>query len=190
MAGPYTRSKWRAERHVRAAMADGLPLTIVYPTMPIGPGDRGPTPPGALLVQMVTAPPPAYLPCVFNLAPAEDVAAGMILSADKAFPGERFLLGGETLAFMDLLALLKPFARKPLPRRRIPYWLAELSARVATARANRSGRPPIAPLEGVRLVRHDTVLDSGLAARRLGWKARPIHRILPQTIDDLLASPK
>ncbi len=45
--GSYKRSKYVAEHEVLRAAAQGLPVTIVMPTFPLGPRDRAPTPTGA-----------------------------------------------------------------------------------------------------------------------------------------------
>src|SRR4030095_13011443 len=39
MPGPFCPSRFRAEEAAREAAGGGLPLVIVNPTMPIGPGD-------------------------------------------------------------------------------------------------------------------------------------------------------
>jgi len=44
MIGHYKRSKLMAERAVREAAGRGVPIVIVNPTTPVGPGDWRPTP--------------------------------------------------------------------------------------------------------------------------------------------------
>src|SRR5262245_10022602 len=50
MPGPYCRSKFLAEQAAREAARGGLPLVIVNPTMPIGPGDHLLTPPSKMIL--------------------------------------------------------------------------------------------------------------------------------------------
>ena len=50
MIGQYKRSKWLAEREALRAAARGLPVVIVNPSTPVGPGDAKPTPTGRILV--------------------------------------------------------------------------------------------------------------------------------------------
>jgi dihydroflavonol-4-reductase len=45
MIGHYKRSKLLAERAVLDAATRGMPVVIVNPTTPVGPGDWRPTPP-------------------------------------------------------------------------------------------------------------------------------------------------
>ena len=49
MPGPYTRSKMLADRLALQAAAEGFPVIVGCPTMPIGPHDHNPTPPTAML---------------------------------------------------------------------------------------------------------------------------------------------
>ncbi len=50
MIGEYKRSKFEAEQCALRAAADGLPVVIVNPTTPVGPGDWKPTPTGKIIV--------------------------------------------------------------------------------------------------------------------------------------------
>ncbi|MGF1605423.1 MAG: NAD-dependent epimerase/dehydratase family protein [Rhodothalassiaceae bacterium] len=184
MAGPYTRSKWRAEQLARAAAAAGVPVRIVYPTIPVGPGDRGLTPPSKMLADLIAAPPPAYLPCLFNMAPVADVAAAHLLAAEHGRTGDRFLLGGSHLSFEQVMDLVAPYTAKPMPRRQLPYWLANSVARLAGGVAAATGQPPVASLEGVRLVKYARRIDSSHAKTRLGWRAGPVEPALCAALTD------
>ncbi|MGI9417696.1 MAG: NAD-dependent epimerase/dehydratase family protein, partial [Geminicoccaceae bacterium] len=53
LAGHYARSKWRAEQ-VALGYADRLPVVVVMPTVPLGPGDRHFTPPGRMLLDFAS----------------------------------------------------------------------------------------------------------------------------------------
>ncbi|WP_201155176.1 NAD-dependent epimerase/dehydratase family protein [Rhodothalassium salexigens] len=169
LAGPYSRSKWRAERTARRLAADGVPVRIVYPTVPVGPGDRWRTPPSAMLAQILFAPPPASLASLFNLVDVDAVAQGHLLAAERGVPGGRYLLAGEHWTYDQIAAHLAPLARAPAPRRHIPYGLAAAFARLDTGLAAVTKKPPQAPIEGVRLVRHPTRIDNTHARQALGW---------------------
>ncbi len=160
MPGPYCRSKFLAEQAAREAAAGGLPVVIVNPTMPIGPGDDLLTPPSKMILGFLNGETPAYLDCEFNLVDARDVAAGQILAADKGRVGERYILGNVNLSLGELLAELQRLTGLAMPRTRIPYALAIASALVerrhlehhqeAADRAHHR-RAARAHLDGVRL---------------------------------------
>ena len=69
MAGPYCRSKLDAEIAARRAISAGQAVSILYPTVPVGPGDYNLTAPSAMLKQFITAPPPAYF-CLLYTSPS------------------------------------------------------------------------------------------------------------------------
>jgi len=65
---------WTAEREVKAAVRAGLPAVTVYPTMPIGPGDRRPTAGGQMIIDFMQG---RLLLCVemrINVVAVQDVA--------------------------------------------------------------------------------------------------------------------
>jgi len=183
MPGPYTRSKLMAEHSVLTAVQDGLNALIVNPTVPIGPGDRNLTPPAAMLVMFLNGNSPAYLDCVLNLVDVRDVAAGMVLAAERGRSGERYILGGENIALRDLLTLLERISGRPMPNRAVPGWLALASAAVTEWAADvLTTRPPAATREGVRLALRSAPFDSRKARSELDYAPRPLQDVLRDAV--------
>jgi len=178
MPGPYCRSKFLAEQAAMAAAQDGLPVVIVNPTLPIGPGDNHLTPPTRMLLDFLSGRAPAYLDCVFNLVDVRTVALGHILAADKGRIGERYILGGRNIGVLDLLQLLGALSGRRMPSLRIPYWLAWSTAAISESLSLVTKRPPIAPLTGVRLARTPMRFDSSKAVRELGLPVTPLETSL------------
>jgi dihydroflavonol-4-reductase len=183
MPGPYCRSKFLAEEAAREAAAGGLPVVIVNPTMPIGPGDHLLTPPSRMILGFLNGETPAYLDCEFNLVDARDVAAGEVLAAEKGRVGERYILGHVNLRLGELLAKLHRLTGLPMPRMRVPYALALASALVSEGIAAVTHKPPMAPLTGVRLARTSMAFDCSKAGAELGWSCRPLEESLRDAID-------
>ena len=183
MPGPYTRSKLNAEQTVFAAVQDGLNAVIVNPTVPIGPGDRNLTPPAAMLAMFLNGQSPAYLDCVLNLVDVRDVAAGMVLAAERGRTGERYILGGDNVALRELLALLERISGRPMPKRAVPGWLALASAMVTEWTADvLTSRTPAATREGVRLALRSGPFDSRKARDELGYAPRPLADALADAV--------
>ena len=88
------------------AAADGLPVVIVNPTTPVGPGDCKPTPTGKIIVDFLNGRMPAYVDTGLNFVPVEDCAAGHLLAAERGRIGERYILGGENLTLKQMLDML------------------------------------------------------------------------------------
>jgi hopanoid-associated sugar epimerase len=189
MPGPYTRSKHLAEQAALAAARNGLDVRIVNPTVPIGPNDRNMTPPAAMLAMFLAGRSPVYLDCVLNLVDVRDVAAGMILAAERGRPGERYILGGENMSLGDLLRFLELASGRPMPQWALPAPLAFAAAAAAEWLSDRvTGRRPLATREGVRLALRSAPFDCGKARRELGYQPRPIQGTLAETVQWLTAS--
>ena len=182
MPGPYCRSKFLAEEAAREAARDGLPVVIVNPTMPIGPGDDLLTPPSRMILGYLNGETPAYLDCEFNLVDARDVAAGQILAAERGRVGERYILGNVNLRLGMLLAKLQRMTGLSMPRTRIPYAVALVSALVCEGLSNVTRKPPVAPLNGVRLARTSMAFDCSKARSELGWSCRTLEQSLHEAI--------
>src|SRR3569832_1653871 len=82
MPGVYTRSKMLAEQAAAQAAADGFPLVIGTPTMPIGPHDHNLTPPTAMLRQFLHGCVQMYLDFIVNMVDVRDVAAGLVFALE------------------------------------------------------------------------------------------------------------
>lgn len=183
--GAYCRSKFLAEEAARRAAETGLPVVIVNPTMPIGPGDILLTPPTKMILGFLNGTIPAYLNCEFNLVDARDAALGHLAAAEHGRVGERYILGGTNISLYDLLQRLGALTGLPMARTRVPYALALAAAVISESLANIRKQPPMAPLTGVRLARSSMAFDSRKARAELNWTCRPLDLSLLDTIKDL-----
>jgi dihydroflavonol-4-reductase len=182
MIGHYKRSKWLAEQEALGAARAGMPVVIVNPTTPVGPGDARPTPTGRTLVDFLNGRMPAYVDTGLNWVPVEDAAAGHLLAAERGTIGERYILGGENLSLKQVLDILAAISGRPAPRVRLPHALA-LAAGYADAAVSRLlGREPRIPLEGVRMARHSMFVDAGKARRELGFAPGPVAAALERAV--------
>jgi dihydroflavonol-4-reductase len=174
MSNHYKRSKWQAEQVANQLARDGLPIVIVNPTAPVGPRDVKPTPTGQVLVDFLNRKMPAYLDTGLNWVHVRDVAVGHILAAEKGRVGERYILGNSegNWTMKDAFAALEELTGVPAPKVRIPYAVALAAARVNEAVSAVTGKPPKAPLAGVRMAKYKMFFNPGKAIRELG---------LPQT---------
>ena len=184
MPGPYCRSKFLAEKEALAAARRGLPVVVVNPTLPIGPGDRRLTPPSRMLCDFLNGRAPAYLEAEINMIDVRDAALGHLLAAEHGTVGKRYILGGENLTMSRMLAILEELTGLPMPKRRIPYWLAFAYAAADQFLADHiTHRPPRAPLAGVQLVKSPMNFDNTRALEELGLRPRPIRQALADAID-------
>jgi dihydroflavonol-4-reductase len=174
MIGPYKRSKFEAEEVVRGlAQERGLPVVIVNPSTPLGPGDIKPTPTGRIILQAARGQMPAYVDTGLNIVHVDDVAEGHLVAAEKGRIGQRYILGGENMSLAEILAEVAQAVGIRPPRLRLPHSVlfpvavgAELAARV-------TGREPFLTLDGVRMSRKKMYFTSEKASREFGYRPRP-----------------
>lgn len=174
MIGHYKRSKFEAEEVVRALVRrDALPIVIVNPSTPIGPGDIKPTPTGRMILEAARGQMPAVVDTGLNVVHVDDVAEGHILAAEKGQIGERYILGGENMSLAEILAEVCRAAGKRPPRLRVPHGVLFPVAVGAELAARFTGREPLITLDGVRMSRKKMYFRSEKAARELGYRPRP-----------------
>lgn len=184
MLGAYPRSKLLAERAVEDAVRDGLDAVIAAPTEPLGPGDESMTPPTRMILDFANGDTPAYIDCILNFTPVDSLAEGLIAARDRGRTGERYLLGGENIPMASLLEMIGAATGRAMPTLKTPYWVALAAGLVDTGLvAALTGKPPKAPLTGVRLAGRQVSFSSEKAARELGWRAAPAAPALEATID-------
>lgn len=176
LCNDYLRSKFRAEAvALELFRKQGLPVIIVNPSAPVGPGDAKPTPTGQFIVDFLNRRLPAYINTGLNWVPVRDVAIGHILAAEKGHIGERYILGNQegnwTLA--QTLAVLEEVSGVPAPRKIIPRWIALRLAEMSEYKAKVTRRPPKVSLAAIRMTRYKMWYDSGKAIRELGLPQTP-----------------
>ncbi|HYL09677.1 MAG TPA: hopanoid-associated sugar epimerase [Candidatus Acidoferrales bacterium] len=182
MIGHYKRSKWLAEQEAFRAAKEGLPVIVVNPTTPVGPGDWKPTPTGKIILDFLKGKMPGYVETGLNFVAVEDAAAGHLLAAERGRTGERYLLGGENLTLKQVLDSLARISGRPAPRLKIPHAVALGAAYAETAFSRLLGREPQIPVEGVKIARHSMFVDCSKAQRELGFRPGPVEAALERAV--------
>src|ERR1700723_411623 len=182
MVGHYKRSKWLAEKEALKAAQDGLPVVIVMPTTPVGPGDWKPPPTGKLIVDFLNGKMPGYVDTGLNFVGVEECAAGHLLVAEKGKVGERYLLGGENLTLKQVLDILSNITSLPAPKLKFPHGVALGAAYASTFFSRLVGKEPGIPVEGVKIAQHKMFVDCSRAQRELGFKAGPVSAALQRAV--------
>jgi dihydroflavonol-4-reductase len=180
MSNHYKRSKWQAEQVALDLARQGLPVVIVNPSAPIGPRDVKPTPTGQVIVDFLNRDMPAFLETGLNWVHVRDVAIGHILAAEKGRVGERYILGNAegNWTMREAFAVLQEVTGVRAPRVQIPYWVALSAAHVNELISRFTGKPPKAPLAGVRMARYLMYFDPAKAIRELGLPQTPPRQAL------------
>jgi dihydroflavonol-4-reductase len=182
MIGHYKRSKFLAEQEAMRSAAEGLPVVIVNPTAPVGPGDWKPTPTGRILLDFLNGKMPAYVDTGLNVVAVEDVAAGHLLAAEKGRIGERYILGARNMTLKQILEALSAITGRPAPRLRLPHAVALAAGYADEWYSRLAGREPQIPVEGVKMSRHRMFVESTKAERELGYQPSPVEAALERAV--------
>lgn len=183
VVGPYCRSKYLAERFALDMGRRGAPIVVVNPTLPIGPGDLGRSPPTQMMLDFCRGKRREYLDADLNLIDVRDVAEGMIRAQERGRPGRRYLLGHENLSIHQVFAYLARLTGLPEPRWRVPYGVALAAAYLSEFVADvLTHRMPAATVTGVKLTRRRMHFDARRSLDELGLKPRPVTESLSAAV--------
>ncbi len=185
MSNHYKLSKWRAEVVARELAAKDAPVVIVNPSAPVGPRDVKPTPTGKVIVDFLNRQMPAYLDTGLNWVHVRDVAIGHILAAEKGRVGERYILGHAegNWTMKQAFDALSEISGLSAPKFRVPYAVALAAAQVDEMVSRYTGKPPKAPLAGVRMARYKMFFNPAKAIRELGLPQTPPRRALAEAVE-------
>ena len=181
----YKKSKFQAETvAIEMFRKQGLPVVIVNPSAPVGPGDVKPTPTGQLIVDFLNRRMPAYLDTGLNWVHVRDVAIGHILAAEKGRLGDRYILGNANgnWTMPQTFAVLEKLTGIPAPKTRIPYWVALSAAHVNEMISFVTGKPPRAPVAGVKMAKYKMWFNPGHAINLLGLPQTPPEQAFADAI--------
>ena len=177
--GAYKQSKYVAEHEVLRAAAEGLPVSLVLPTFPLGPGDRGPTPTGQLVLDYLNGRVPGYVDTTLNVVHVDDVALGHLLALERGAVGRSYIVGGENYTLKRLLFTLADVTGLPRPRMRVPRAVALGVARLSeVVEGSLLRRHPSIPLEAARMSTTHMAFDTTRAREELGLAPRPAAEAL------------
>ena len=172
--GLYKQSKYVAEHEVLRAGAQGLPVVLVQPTLPLGPGDRAPTPTGKTVLDFLNGHIPGFLDTSLNVVDVDDVAAGHLLAAERGAQGRSYVLGGENLELRQILDVLAAATGLPRATIRVPRQAALAAAYACDLVEGRLlHREPSVPLEGARMATTRMIYTDARARAELGYSSRP-----------------
>jgi len=184
LSNHYKKSKFRAELIARQSARNGVPVIIVNPSAPVGPRDVKPTPTGQVIVDFLNHNMPAYLDTGLNWVHVRDVAIGHILAAEKGRVGERYILGNAqgNWTMKQAFDVLAEITGIPAPKWKIPFGLAFLAACGDELKSRFTGKPPRAPMAGVRMALHKMYFNPAKAIHELGLPQTPPKQALADAV--------
>ncbi|MCC6147111.1 MAG: NAD-dependent epimerase/dehydratase family protein [Anaerolineaceae bacterium] len=119
---PYGYAKYQAEMEVQRAVARGLDVVIVNPSVVYGKGDIY-RQSRSLVVQIARRRLPVVVEAGFNVVHIEDVVDGHLAAMVRGQRGERYILGGQNMMVHALIKEIAAIAGVTAPVVRLPVGL-------------------------------------------------------------------
>ncbi len=183
LAGTYTLTKYMSERVALRFARAGLPLVVVNPAMPFGPGDRAPTPTGLIILRFLKGEVPALGAGGLSVVDVDDVAEGHLLAEEKGRVGERYILSAYDLTLPEFAARIGKIGGVRIPKLTLPAALGLPAASMMEAAARRSGKEPLVTYKEARFTSLMPRFSNAKAARELGFKTRPLDDTIARAIE-------
>ena len=180
-APAYDRSKRAGEEAVRLVVQKGLDAVVVNPTGIIGPDDRGPSRMGETVLQFMTHKIPVGITGQFDFVDVRDVVEGLIAAGDRGRTGENYLLSGSRLSIRELGMLVERYSGVPVPPLSIPLRLVTPLAPLVMQIEQRTKKPIFTP-DALHALKYSPVVSHYRAATDLGYRSRPIHETVRDTV--------
>jgi len=183
----YERTKYLGLLEYEHWLSRGLPGVALFPCVIYGPGTlTSGNLTASIIADLVLGRLPGVLgdgQSTWTYSFVEDVVEGHIQALAKARPGERYILGGESLSMDEFVALVAQVASVRAPRRHIPFALAKVAAFIEETLATIRRREPKLTRQVVEIYKHNWVYSSAKAKRELGYTVTPLKTALAQTVD-------
>jgi farnesol dehydrogenase len=185
----YERSKNQAEQLVKEHVGQGSDVVIVNPSRVFGPGPLVESNSVTKIIDLFRRGKWHIIPgngkSYGNYVYVDDVAEGMLLAMERGRTGERYILGGENLTYLDLFEhLRKATGRKPflLP---LPLFLMLSLSRLMMAGHTLFGLRPLITPDWVKRYMYNWKLSTAKAERELAYRPHTFTTALEKTLSYL-----
>jgi dihydroflavonol-4-reductase len=174
--GAYIEARVAGEDLVMSyAHGKGLPGVALCISTTYGPGDWAPTPHGSVIALVAKGRFPFYLGYSAEVVGIEDAARAMLLAAERARNGERYIISDKYMSSREVNAIAAGAVGRRAPRIGIPVRVLRAAAGVNDALARLLRRDLRFAYVGIRMAELMSPLDHGKAERELGWTPEPVE---------------
>ena len=185
-ASEYIMSKFISHQMVKGMVSDGLPVSMVLPGLPFGPGDRAPTPTGTMILRTMKGQMKNFWDGGVCAVDVRDVAAGHVLAMEKGRIGESYILANadgnmtnkEFLTLVGKVAGVDKVATTEVAGStmlRVAKFV-EMLSRV-------TGRAPMTTYKNTRYVLQHGYVDPSKAVAELGLPQTPIETAVTDSVN-------
>ncbi|MFL5868229.1 MAG: NAD-dependent epimerase/dehydratase family protein, partial [Thermoleophilaceae bacterium] len=177
----YADAKHEGEAEALAAGARlGIEVVVVNPSyvfgVPVDPSEPGETS-NRIIGNYLRGRLPAVVDGETNVADVRDVAAGHLMAAERGVPGERYVLGGHDIGWVELVERVAKLSGIQHPLLVLPRETARAARMAESLRL-----PQLVAAEAFELMAQNWRFSSRKAKRELGYRTRALNTTLRDTI--------
>jgi dihydroflavonol-4-reductase len=182
IANHYLVTKTQSER-IALRFSEVMPVVVVNPAFPFGPGDRAPTPTGKLILTLLRGQVPAVGGGGFCAVDVDDVAAAHVAAETRGRVGERYILGNHNLTYRAFCALVADVAGVPSPRFALPDAVARTVAWGLERWSDLvTHEEPLATARSLAYLQRRLWFDTQKAKRELGLPETPLRASIERAV--------
>jgi dihydroflavonol-4-reductase len=172
--GDYARTKAQATLFARQAASNGQNIVIVHPTGVIGPFEFKNSHTSAMIKGVMKKKYPLKFGGKYDFVDVRDVAAGIILAAERGKSGESYILGGNQISIGELFEIVARLCGLQAPRHNAPVWLLRAVAPLAENWSKLCRNTPTFTPYALQTLLSNSNISCEKARRELGYSPRPI----------------
>ena len=184
-ASDYILSKYISHLLVKSMVNEGLPVTMVMPGLPFGPGDRAPTPTGTMILRTLKGQMKNYWDGGVAAVDVRDVAAGHVLAMAKGRIGESYILANSdgNMTNKEFLSMVGEVAGvKDVARNEVTGKTMLRVAKAAEMWSKLTGRAPMTTYKNTLYILQHGYVDSSKAVRELGLPQTPVETAVRDSV--------
>ena len=180
--GDYGKSKAMATKLAMEAVANGLNVSIVFPSGIIGPGDTT----GGSITCMLQSFLAGKLPCAvkggYDFVDVRDVATGIVACAENGEPGQGYILSGHFATIREILNTIKTAVINKRPVLYLPYGFSRLIAPYYEQFSLRKRKPLFFTPYSVAVLNSNAEFRHDRATRSFHYMPRSLQDTLLDTV--------
>jgi dihydroflavonol-4-reductase len=165
----YVVSKREAEQAMEQQIKQGLDGIIIHPGFMLGPWDWKPSS-GEMILAIANGPTPLAPAGGCSAVDVRDVAEGILAAMERGRSGERYILGGENLSYLELWQKMAAAVGKRGPKRKLPNWIAGTAGMFGDIAARLMRKEPVVNSGATAMGQLNHFYSSEKAARELGYR--------------------
>ena len=178
----YVVSKRESESAVILEVANGLDGVIVNPGFMVGPYDWKPSS-GEMMLTVAKKFTPFAPAGGCSVVDVRDVADGIVSAIKHGQTGQRYILGGQNMTYLELWQLMASVAGSRGPKRKLPNWLAVLAGKSGDVFGKLFRNEPQVNSAATQMGQMFHYYSSAKAEKHLGYKIGSVEDALKDAWD-------